>query len=226
MSARTPLYRQAQTAIKQLIVDRGLRPGDALPSEAELAEELGMSRLSLREGIKSLESMGIVASRHGDGLFVAPFSFAPLVENLPYGQYVGGGDLRHLLEVREALEAAMMARLVTVIGSDELTVLDGLAAGMGRTEDRRLIADLDQRFHVTLMGPLRNPFVTDLVNVFWIMFNRLRDGVPSSGRTTGAELHARHQAIVDALRAGSADLATQAMVDHFLPLRAQLAALE
>jgi DNA-binding FadR family transcriptional regulator len=226
MNARTPLYRQAQIAVKQLIVDRSLRPGDALPSEAELAEKFGMSRLSLREGIKSLESMGIVSSRHGDGLFVAPFSFTPLVENLPYGQYAGGGDLRHLLEAREALEAAMMARLVAVIGEDQLTALDTLAAEMGQTADRRRIADLDQQFHITLMGPLHNPFVTDLVNVFWIMFNRLRDSVPPPNPTSGADLHILHQAIVDALRAGSADLATQAMVDHFLPLRAQLAALD
>jgi DNA-binding FadR family transcriptional regulator len=209
-----------------LIVDRCLRPGDPLPTEAELAEELGMSRLSLREGIKSLESMGIVTTRHGDGLFVAPFSFTPLVENLPYGQYVGGGDLRHLLEVREALEAAMMARLVTVIDDGGLAELDALAAGMGETADRHRIAELDQRFHVTLMGPLHNPFVTDLVNIFWIMFNRLRDGVPSWRPATGADLRARHQAIVDALRAGSADRATQAMVDHFLPMRDQLAALD
>jgi DNA-binding FadR family transcriptional regulator len=223
--SRTPLYRQAQAAIKQLIVDRELRPGDPLPSEAELAEELGMSRLSLREGIKSLESMGVVASKHGDGLFVAPFSFTPLVENLPYGQYIGGGDLRNLLEVREALETAMVQRLAAVATEGDLALLQELAEAMGDTTDRRRIADLDQRFHVALMRPLQNPFVTDLVNVFWLMFSRLRDAAQMTG-APGPALRERHLAIVDALRSGSGPGAAAAVVAHFDPLREQLAALD
>jgi DNA-binding FadR family transcriptional regulator len=223
MSPRAPLYRQAQTAIKQLIVDRGLRPGDPLPSEAELAVEFGMSRLSLREGIKSLESMGVVTTRHGDGLFVAPFSFAPLVENLPYGQYIGGGDLRHLLEVREALESAVMERVLAAVEPAQLEELERLAQGMGEAGTRTEIAQLDQAFHTSLVAPLANPLITDLVNVFWIMFQRLRDVVPLAP-PVGPGVRDRHLAIVVALRAGDAAGARTAMIDHFVPLRRQLAA--
>jgi DNA-binding FadR family transcriptional regulator len=224
-SPRAPLYRQAQTAIKQLIVDRRLRPGDPLPPEAELAAELGMSRLSLREGIKSLESMGIVTTRHGEGVFVAPFSFTPLVENLPYGQYIGGGDLRHLLEVREALEGAMMERVVALTGDAELAELERLARAMGTVTSRAEVAELDQGFHTRLVAPLENPFVTDLVNIFWIMFQRLRDSLPAP-RPAASSLADRHLAIVVALRAGDPVLARQAMLDHFVPLRQQLAELD
>jgi DNA-binding FadR family transcriptional regulator len=225
MTTRSPLYRQAQAAIKELIVDRGLRPGDPLPSEADLAKELGMSRLSLREGIKSLESMGIVSSKHGDGLFVAPFSFTPLVENLPYGQYLGGGELRHLLEVREALEGAVMERVVEVIDKARLDELERLAMSMGTTKDRSDSAQLDREFHETLMQPLDNPFITDLVNVFWIMFQRLRDVMPPAA-SSRSSLRDRHLAIVVALRGGDPVGARRAMIDHFTPLRKQLAAVD
>ena len=224
-SPRAPLYRQAQAAIKQLIVDRSLRPGDPLPPEAELAADLGMSRLSLREGIKSLESMGIVASRHGEGVFVAPFSFTPLVENLPYGQYIGGGDLRHLLEVREALEGAMMERVVTLIDDAQLSELERLAKAMGTVKSRAEIAELDQDFHTRLVAPLENPFVSDLVRIFWIMFQRLRDSLPAS-RPTAPSLTYRPLPIVVALRANDPAAARQAMIDPFLPLRPPLSGLD
>jgi DNA-binding FadR family transcriptional regulator len=184
-----------------------------------------MSRLSLREGIKSLESMGIVASRHGEGVFVAPFSFTPLVENLAYGQYIGGGDLRHLLEVREALEGAMMERVVTLIDDAQLAELERLAKAMGAAASRAEIAELDQNFHTRLVAPLLNPFVTDLVNIFWIMFQRLRDSLPAT-RPAASSLLDRHLAIVVALRAGDPVRARKAMLDHFVPLRQQLAGLD
>jgi DNA-binding FadR family transcriptional regulator len=216
MTERAPLYRQAQAAVKQLIVDRQLRPGDPLPPEAELATTLGMSRLSLREGIKSLESMGIVTAKHGDGLFVAPFSFKPLVENLPYGQYIGGSDLVNLLELRETLEGALMERVVTLIDDTRLDKLEALANDMARTTDREVIAALDQDFHCTLVDTLHNPLMTELVSVFWLMYQRLRSVAKV---TPAAELRERHLAIVKALQGREPALARQAMIDHFAPLK-------
>jgi len=223
MAERAPLYRQAQAAVKQLIADRQLRPGDPLPPEAELASALGMSRLSLREGIKSLESMGIVVSKHGDGLFVAPFSFKPLVENLPYGQYIGGSDLVHLLELRETLEGALMERVIEVIDGARLDNLEGLAEQMASRQDRGTIAELDQEFHCTLVETLNNPLVTELVSVFWLMYQRLRSVAPMLP-STAPDLSERHLAIVKALRVGDPVAARQAMIDHFAPLREDLAA--
>lgn len=75
MATRVPAYRQAQLEIKRFIEVNRLGMGDPLPPEAVLAKELGISRPSLREGMKALESLGIVESRHGEGVFVAPFSF-------------------------------------------------------------------------------------------------------------------------------------------------------
>jgi DNA-binding FadR family transcriptional regulator len=93
---RLPLYRQAQEQLKLFIARRELRPGDPLPSEGALAEDLGMSRLVLREATKSLEALGIVEARHGEGVFVSAFSFEPILDNLPYGFAADGASLFHL----------------------------------------------------------------------------------------------------------------------------------
>ncbi len=54
-----------------------LRSGDALPSEGRIAKELGISRNSVREAVKALESLGVLEVRHGNGLFVRGLSAVP-----------------------------------------------------------------------------------------------------------------------------------------------------
>lgn len=66
--ARPKMRNQVSEQIKQFIVEQKLMPGDRLPTETELAETFGISRLSLREATKSLEFLGIIESKTGVGL--------------------------------------------------------------------------------------------------------------------------------------------------------------
>ncbi len=61
----TPETAEAQ--VRRYIVQRGLAPGDRLPSEAELATALGSSRLVVREALRALEAVGLLGSRAGSG---------------------------------------------------------------------------------------------------------------------------------------------------------------
>ena len=108
MAARVPAYRQAQTAIKHYIEEHHLQPGDPLPSEGQLAKDMGMSRLSLREGVKTLEAVGILEARQGEGIYVKAFTFDSIFENLPYSFASDGQSLRDLLQVRTALEEGLV----------------------------------------------------------------------------------------------------------------------
>src|SRR5258708_3137318 len=71
---RTPLLHQIQEEIKSYVIRNDLRPGDALPSEGDLARQLGIGRNSVREAVKSLEVLGILEARAGSGLFVKAFT--------------------------------------------------------------------------------------------------------------------------------------------------------
>src|SRR5215472_7877037 len=65
-----PLHEEIASRLGRLIADRDLREGDRMPSERELAVELGVSRPSVREAVRTLEARGRVAVRHGIGVFV------------------------------------------------------------------------------------------------------------------------------------------------------------
>ncbi len=82
---RPALNEAVRGYIKQYILDRGLKAGDALSTEGELANDLGVGRTSVREAVKSLQSLGIIEVRHGGGLYVREYNFDPVLEVLGYG---------------------------------------------------------------------------------------------------------------------------------------------
>src|SRR5688572_817043 len=104
MRRKQLLYQTVQQEIKSYIAEHSLKAGDSLPPETELAQQLGISRTSVREAVKSMETLGILEARPGAGLFVRKFSFDPLLDNLPYGLMTGLKDLQDILEIRFHIE--------------------------------------------------------------------------------------------------------------------------
>jgi DNA-binding FadR family transcriptional regulator len=217
---RALLSREVGDAIRNLIVERALAPGDVLPSEAELAELLDVGKTSVREALRRLEAHGVVEVRRGRGLFVGAFGFDPLIEHLPYGLQASNVPLRQLLQARRALEEGLVCEVAKVITADELDRLDGLVTEMrARADDGHVPADVDQEFHQALFEPLANPFALQLIDVFWSIFRRASDHVALDLRRPTADDHA---AIVDALRSGDRVAMTDAVARHFEDLQRSL----
>ena len=215
-----PKYREAQQKLRVYIAEHGLRAGDQLPPEADLAEVFGIGRLSLREAIKGLETVGVLRTLHGGGTFVEPFSFAPILENLPYAFQVEGRDLLNLLELRAGLEEGLVARASEWIRRRDVEELRGIATAMaaeGCTPDEH--AALDRQFHRRLYEPLDNPLVSQVIDLFWEMFNRLHRATVAEP-STPAELARMHLDIVDAVAAQDGEVA--AMARHFENIRTRL----
>ena len=76
------MFLQIVKQLRELIIDRHIQPGDKLPSERVLCEQLNASRSSVREALRSLELLGLIETRHGGGTFLADVSGNRLVEIL------------------------------------------------------------------------------------------------------------------------------------------------
>ncbi len=176
MATRIPTYRQAQVDIKKYIETHGLLPGAALPTEDRLSEEIGVSRLSMREALKALDSLGIVESRHGEGVYVKAFSFDSIIENLPYAMAMSDEQIRSLLYTRSYLELGAIPDVVKFITDDSVARLRELAENMlvkaGRGE---LFAEDDRAFHVEMYRCLKNDFLNSMIDLFWKTFNKMND---------------------------------------------------
>ena len=220
-----PKYREAQVKLRAYIATHGLVAGDQLPPEEELASAFGMSRLSLREAVKSLETVGVLRTQHGGGTYVQEFSFAPLLENLPYAFQFESRDVRNLLELRAALEEGLVPRATEWVRRRDLEDLRSIAAQMAEAEPRsEAMADLDREFHHRLYAPLQNKLVTQVIDLFWEIFHRLQAGSRST-QATAQQISAIHARIVDALAVGDIPDVVQAMREHFEDIRGRLAEL-
>ncbi len=220
------LYQSVQDAIKAHIFDNGIRPGDPLPPETELARQLGVSRNSVREAVKALESTGILESRRGSGVFVREFSFEPLLDNLPYGLMVDVHDVAELLEIRRILELAKIGDAIERLTDEQLATFDALLAEMQKkAETGKSFPSEDRRFHQLLFQNLGNRMLLKLIDVFWLALShaaRSLYGVDPKPLIT----YRNHAAIVEALAAGDASAAQAALDVHYDDIRDRLAQIE
>lgn len=223
-----PIYRRAQVLLRDYISEHDLAPGDRLPSEAELAAELGVSRLSLREATRSLQTLGVIEAQPGNGLFVAEFSFRPLIEQLPYGLADSSRAVHEILTAREAMEVGLMPAVARAGDEDGLARCADIAHEMIAIEERgETFVDLDAEFHRTLYQGLHNPLVENLIELFWNLFGELfrraGDEMPGGPSADRGVVHLR---IVEALQARDETLAITRMREHFEDLRRRAELLE
>jgi len=177
--ARPPLLHvTVQESLKGYIDDNALSPGAPLPPEGFLAQQLGVSRNSVREAIKALESLGILETRRGIGVFVKAFSFEPLLANLAYG--LGGAlrEVEEVLEIRRVLEVGLIGKTIRLIGAEDLAELKDTVERMRqRAERSETFAAEDQQFHTLLFRCQNNRMLTGLIDVFWMAFYKASDFV-------------------------------------------------
>lgn len=218
--ATMPKYKVAQTKLRAYIADHGLVAGDQLPPEAELASAFGMSRLSLREAVKGLETVGVLKTLQGGGTYVQQFSFSPILENLPYAFQLTSRDLRNLLELRASLEEGLVFRASEWVRRRDLEDLRAIATRMGAaTPGSDEMAELDRAFHRRLYEPLDNPLVTQLIDLFWEMFHRMHIETTVHPQPAAA-LAKLHLDIVEALTSGRG--VVESMTNHFEDIRRRL----
>jgi DNA-binding FadR family transcriptional regulator len=208
------LYKSVCDYIKQYILDHDLKPGDPLPPEGQLSEDLGVSRSSVREAVKSLQSLGIIDAQQGNGLFVRELNFDPMLETFKFGMSFDTGTVTELLQIRIWLETAVIGDAVKRIGEEELKqlahVLDKWEAGILNGEDS---AELDETFHRILYSVLENETLMRLFDVFWVSFWGL-EIEPIHDFDARAELQS-HRLILEAVNARDANLARTQLLRHF-----------
>ena len=215
---RAPLlYISVQDALKDYIFENNLQPGDPLPSENELAEQLGVSRNSVREAVKALVSLGVVESRRGSGLFVQSFSLSPLLDSLPYA-LISESDLQaleDLLEVRRILEVAMIDAAIRSFTDEDFAYLDDLLARMYlfAAKGQPCLPE-DREFHQYLFKNVGNRVLSRLLDIFWIVFRKSlqhTDVVDAKPMSTYQD----HVAIVEAIKARDVAAAQAALARHY-----------
>ena len=194
------LSQTAQVAIKQYILDHRLQAGDLLPTERQLAQELGISRTAVREAVKALEALGLLEARPGVGLILRSFSLDPILDNLAYSLLVDRTSILELVFVRRQLEAGAIEAVALTASPAQLRVLRSLVDRMGERAARgEAFTEEDRFFHQALFSGLENPLLLKLLDVFWQVYRRLRDQAPPLVEEDLVRTWESHRCIVEAL---------------------------
>lgn len=211
------IYQKIVDQIRGMLQAGQLNPGDRLPSEREIAEQLQVSRPAVREAFSALEMMGLIEVRPGEGTFVksgdviTPFALLLSME----------GDTQQaseMMEIRLPLEAQAASLAATRATPEELAKIEQC---LSRMERDALGDDLgegaDWEFHMAIVLASHNSL---LVRVMFHLQDALKVSVETARhrlfRIKGMpeQLLAEHRAIYEAIRDGDPERARGAMMQH------------
>lgn len=204
--------------LREMIHSGELSAGDQLPPERDLAKLLGVSRPTLRAGIRSLSTVGILQSRQGSGTFVVEAEESPTLDTsaLRLLSALHGFTSDEMFEARRALEMSIAGLAAERATSDQAAQLaDEIAAMYGAPDQPELYLVHDMRFHRAIAAASGNRILTALMNMLAaiLLDNRRRTVKRATDLKESAE---QHHDIYRAIRDQNPEAARKAMRIHLL----------
>lgn len=206
---------EAILKIKDMIVSGELSPGDRLPPEQQLSERLGLSRSSLREAVKALEMIRVLHVRRGDGTYVTTLDSRLLLETLAFVTDLhDDSSVLEILAVRRILEPAAAAKAATLMDEEGVALLRAELAKVSELTSIEELVERDVAFHGIICRSSGNSYLANLIDGLSSRTTRARIWRGLTQDNAVEQTLQEHQAIVDALERGDADLAFALMTVH------------
>jgi GntR family transcriptional regulator, transcriptional repressor for pyruvate dehydrogenase complex len=198
------------------IVSGDLAEGQRLPAEHEMVAQMGVSRATVREAMRLLETRGAIVVRPGrnGGPVVRRPRAEDLSEALTLLLQFEGATMLDIIQARLSFEPMIARYAASRIKADEVEVLAGTVETMrADLDDHDTFLAENHTFHALIAQVSGNP----VLRIFTETLKSLADGGIVGIRATAerrGDVAGAHERIVEALRAGDPDAAEQAMHDH------------
>jgi GntR family transcriptional regulator, transcriptional repressor for pyruvate dehydrogenase complex len=196
--------------ILKLVQERGLRPGDALPRERQLAEHFGVSRNVLREAFGVLDERGLLRSVRGSGRYLR--EAAETAATLGPRERIEAASIADILEARTLLEVAVAGLACERRTTEQAAGLRALAERLHTWRD-------NVAFHCALAAATHNFMLERLVREQAELARQLHQRERYDDPEELERMRSEHEAIADAVAARDADLAERLMRAHLLRTR-------
>lgn len=204
------LFQSVAEQIAELIDEGAYPPGTRLPGERELAEKLGVSRVTIREAEIALQAVGRLEIKTGSGVYVS--------ETKPqHSDALPKASAFEVTEARLLVESEAAALAAHNISDEAIAKLEALVEKMSST-DEEAANEADEQFHLTIAEASNNSAMVHTIQSLW----RMREEIPDVKATYEAVcVHdadsrtAEHRAIFEALKARDPGAARNAMREHF-----------
>ncbi|TNJ63325.1 FadR family transcriptional regulator [Paenibacillus hemerocallicola] len=219
LTEKTTLPQIASERIKLYIVEHELKAGDKLPSVNQLIDMLKVSRTVVREALKTLESLGVLRIKAGNGgIFLNAPSLKPFVDQVSFQWKNNELKLKELIATRRVLELCAVEMAIEHYDLGLLEQLDLANKQMEQSiTERKLPIEEDLAFHRALFKATGNQTFFELSNVLSEFFSQIRERhfVDVRNKITSFE---EHKQIIAQIRKKNVDEAKAIMKKHLLVL--------
>ena len=196
--------------IKSLLIEKHLKPGDLIPSETILSEQLGVSRGSIREAMKILSAYGVVDVRRGAGTYISDSGNRKIFDPLLFSILVSNADYGELVEIRQMMEKGVIDLIIRNARDEDIARLQACmdefdAAERCTPPNRKKADEIDLKYH-RLMGEItHNHIVRNIYDFVIDLF------APTINSDLG---YVEHRKMHEAIVARDYDKAMIAVEDH------------
>jgi GntR family transcriptional repressor for pyruvate dehydrogenase complex len=207
--------------IQQLIAKRKLKAGDKLPSQRDLAEQLGVGRPAIREALKRLEAMGIVKVQHGKSSTIEKVDLSTIMGNVSNLLELAPIDVLQLLEAKEIVEFKCSELASQRATEKDLTEMKGYLEEMEKNKKNpKVHAEADYLFHFTIVKAAGNPFIIEIMKVLGKMIEKAIEETAIEDDLIGRERAMRyHRSLYRAIRQKDGKKAAEVLHKHSLESR-------
>lgn len=198
---RRKAYEEVAEQIRERIFAQHLRLFERLPTERELAEQFGVSRVVVREAIRTLEMTGLLTVKKGPkgGIFVAQDYDRPISDSIANLLAGGEASLENLFEVRELIEPYAASRAAVLASDEELDTLDAaITQAEQESAKGNSIRSRNIEFHRLVIRMSRNPILSVVGETVLLLLSERIKHIPSP--ETSAAVLGMHKKILAALR--------------------------
>lgn len=208
--------------LERMILDGKLVPGERLPAERELAEHLGVSRVSVRQALRELETRGLIDRRPGRGTIVlAPGARAALPTDALHALATVQTELHEIMELRSIIEPPIARITAERATSRDIDMLRQLVDDMEGELSPEQYAHLDRAFHQSIAQYTHNAMLA-LINeqiALQIAPSRARPLQTPERRRISTSAHRR---IFEAISRGDGDAAASEALAHVLDVSREI----
>lgn len=199
--------------IKNEIKNGNLNPGEKLPSERELSNQIGVSRTTVREAVKALSFSGYLKSIQGKGIYVLDTAnkYDVIID---FFSKLSDYSLNELLEARAMLEGEF-ARMATIkANQEEIILLEKIFEEMNDTKNLNDFFVKDLAFHLTIADATHNPIMSGIMKILIEMIYKETRKIIATTKYTRDNTVRITRKLIQAIKQQNAEKAKELMAEH------------
>ena len=200
--------------MKRLIIDGSWKQGERIPSENSLAEQFGVSRVTIRQALERLNAIGLTETRAGLGRYVCVYDAGQIMQNLTPAMFLNTASMQEINDFREMLESWSAGKAAENATDEEIQALEQNYIAMQESaeqNDHHRFAMLDLEFHTRIGQITGNSLITQTYSILYeILQNTFLQIIDRMG-FVGLDYH---RPLIDAIKEHNSRLAAEIAREH------------